>query len=213
LNRNFQSQAQYNQFLALRNNYKANNFPQEPSNPNIFGNPLKITHTLNPSQLYNFQQSYSKYPQNLYLGNTPIRIDENLVKFNEESGYKNFNYLGDRMPKKLNATFYPSNEHLYYKNPEMNRENNEYINGFVNNEINRHTTNIIGNSEDVNDFLVYEKKNENKLDANNFDENFLIGENDEFKIKRINSITKFNGQKQIEDFLANTQENRINFND
>ena len=41
------------------------------------------------------------------------------------------------------------------------------------------------------------------------EENYLIGENDEFKIKRINSLNKFNSQKQIEDFLAISQEGKV----
>ena len=231
MTRSFQTQAQYNQYLALTNNYKPNSHTfQEPPNPNVFGNQLKITHTLNPPHLYNFHSNYAKYPQNLYLGNaSAIRINknnlqndqnnftgENIVKFNEEQSYKNFGYLGDHMAKKMNTSYYPTTDHSYYKNPEINRESTEYMNGFANNEATRHNLNMIGNSEDMNEFPAFEKKAENKVDAMNADDNYLIGDNDEFKIKRINSLTKFNGQKQIEDFLANNQnnqENRINFND
>jgi len=226
MTRSIQGQPQqYNhQFLALRNNYNVYQDPNMP-NVNVYGNQMKITHNLNPN-LYNFPAGYTKYPQNLYINNnSSMRMnnnninngqndqnsfaDENLGKYHEEQPtYKNFNYLGDHISKKINTSFYPNNnnEHLYYKNLEMTRENNEYMNGFTNPEINRHSFNM-NSEENLNDFQNFEKKkNENKMEL---EENYLVGDNDEFKIKRINSLSKFNGQKQIDDFLAINQESKV----
>ena len=142
--------------------------------------------------------------------------DEGLSKYHEEqqqNTYKPFNYLGEHnIPKKLPPQFYPSNttEHLYYKNLETapNRENNDYLNGYSNTqEMNRQAFNMNANEENLNEFQNFEKKKiENKMDI---EENYLVGENDEFKIKRINSLNKFNSQKQIEDFLAINQEGKV----
>ena len=231
MTRSFQGPPSYNhQFMALRNNYNVYPDPNM-SNVNVYGNQMKITHNLNPN-LYNFQTGYSKYPQNMYMNsghsmrmnNNPNSSqgdiggynDEGLSKYHEEqqqNTYKPFNYLGEHnIPKKLPPQFYPSNttEHLYYKNLETapNRENNDYLNGYSNTqEMNRQAFNMNANEENLNEFQNFEKKKiENKMDI---EENYLVGENDEFKIKRINSLNKFNSQKQIEDFLAINQEGKV----
>ena len=232
MTRSFQGPPSYNhQFLAMRNNYNVYPDPNM-SNVNVYGNQMKITHNINPN-LYNFQTGYSKYPQNIYMNsghsmrmnNNPNSQgdiggynDEGLAKYHEEqqqNTYKSFNYLGEHIPKKLPPQFYPTNntEHLYYKNLETthNMENNDYLNGYSNNqEINSRQQSFNMNNvneENLNEFQNFEKKkSENKMDI---EENYLIGENDEFKIKRINSLNKFNSQKQIEDFLAISQEGKV----
>lgn len=237
MTRSFQNQTQLNQFLALRNNFKQSphsfqdTSPQIP-NLNVYGNQMKIAHNLN-SNLYSFQSNYPKYHQNIYINNSSMRVnntnlqneannfgDDIQGKYVEENGYKNFSYLPDHIPKKMNATFYPNNNEasMYYKNLEVHRENNEYLsNGYtnINTDNNRNSMNINGNSEEINlnDYSTFEKKYDNKNEGLNLEENYLASEHDEFKIKRINSMTKFNGQKQFEDFIANNPENRINFND
>lgn len=225
MTRSFQ-QPQYNNFFAMRNNYKSNPSTfQDPSlanvnvaNLNVYGNQMKLTHTINPN-LYNIQNNYAKYQTNMYMSNPQMRIqtnenmpyiDENLPKYHE-----NFNYFGDQMQKKINIPYYPqtNNENLYYKNIGVSGErdnSHEYINGYP---TSHERTNGMRNYEEINDFNMYDKKNENKYNGNNIEENYLIGDNDEFKIKRVNSLNKITGQKQIEDFLANNQESRVHFND
>lgn len=216
MTRSFQNQGQYNQFFTMRNNYK---HPQQTvyQDTNIppYGNQMKVMN----SSLYSLQNSYAaKYQTNIYMNNPHIRMnnenandymDENLPRYHE-----NFNYYGDphQLQKKINLSYYPqnSNDNLYYKSLE---NNNDYM-YTNNNEL--HRMNGVRSYEEINDFNSFEKKNEvkyNNVNNNNLEENYLVGDNDEFKIKRVNSLTKMSGPKQIDDFLANNQETRINFND
>lgn len=138
--------------------------------------------------------------------------EDGIPKFHDEPqpNYKNFNYLGDQIQKKMGPSFYPHNEHLYFKNLEVTRDNNDYLNGYPNPESMRQG--VAMNSEESmnNDYQSFEKR---KVEAKpEIEENYFLGESDEFKIKRINSINRYNGQKQIDDFLATNQESKADGN-